>query len=261
MREQARDVHEPAREGQDRAFEREHPHGKGGRIADRLRGKIPVGRRQAQVRRLDPDQHRHPGHRDPRRSDDSGRDEHRHVAHGRQEDRRRDGAAVRAAERRRDRLLEDERRVGVPNPGHTGPRSAAWVHHRRAAAFSEVVSGLDIATNMDAETAATEMAQFANITRMSHDEVENYGSAIVGLGNNFATTEAEISSMAMRIAAAGTQAKDVAGRHPWPRDRPVVLGHGGGGERAPRSRQSSPTSTRPSRRTATRSQRGLPRPA
>lgn len=71
--------------------------------------------------------------------------------------------------------------------------------------FSEVVSGLDIATNMDAETAATEVAQFANITRMSHDEVENYGSAIVGLGNNFATTEAEISSMAMRIAAAGTQ--------------------------------------------------------
>lgn len=71
--------------------------------------------------------------------------------------------------------------------------------------FSEVVSGLDIATNMDAETAATEMAQFANITKMSHDEVENYGSAIVGLGNNFATTESDISSMAMRIAAAGTQ--------------------------------------------------------
>lgn len=71
--------------------------------------------------------------------------------------------------------------------------------------FSEVVSGLDIATNMDAETAATEMAQFANITKMSHDEVSNYGSAIVGLGNNFATTESDISAMAMRLAAAGTQ--------------------------------------------------------
>lgn len=71
--------------------------------------------------------------------------------------------------------------------------------------FSQVVSGLDIATNMDAETAATEMAQFANITKMSHSEVSNYGSAIVGLGNNFATTEADISSMAMRLAAAGTQ--------------------------------------------------------
>lgn len=71
--------------------------------------------------------------------------------------------------------------------------------------FGRVVSGLDIATNMDAETAATEMAQFANITKMSHGEISNYGSAIVGLGNNFATTEADISSMAMRIAAAGTQ--------------------------------------------------------
>lgn len=72
--------------------------------------------------------------------------------------------------------------------------------------FGEVVSGLDIATNMDAETAATNLAQFANITRMSHDEISNYASAIVGLGNNFATTESDISNMAMRIASAGTQA-------------------------------------------------------
>lgn len=71
--------------------------------------------------------------------------------------------------------------------------------------FSRVVSGLDIATNMDAEQAATELAQFANITKMAHDEASNYGSAIVDLGNNMATTESDISSMAMRIAAAGTQ--------------------------------------------------------
>jgi TP901 family phage tail tape measure protein len=71
--------------------------------------------------------------------------------------------------------------------------------------FSRVTSGLDIATNMDAETAATEMAQFANITKMAHTQVSNYASAIVGLGNNMATTESDISSMAMRIAAAGTQ--------------------------------------------------------
>lgn len=71
--------------------------------------------------------------------------------------------------------------------------------------FGQVVSGLDIATNMDADQAATEMAQFANITKMSHDEISNYGSTIVGLGNNFATTEADISAMAMRLAASGTQ--------------------------------------------------------
>lgn len=71
--------------------------------------------------------------------------------------------------------------------------------------FGQVVSGLDIATNMEADTAATEMAQFANITKLAHSEIRNYGSSIVGLGNNFATTESDISAMAMRIAAAGTQ--------------------------------------------------------
>ena len=71
--------------------------------------------------------------------------------------------------------------------------------------FGEVVSGLDIATNMNAEEAATELAQFANIMGMAHDETKNYGSTIVALGNSFATTEADISHMAMRIAGAGKQ--------------------------------------------------------
>lgn len=69
--------------------------------------------------------------------------------------------------------------------------------------FGEVVSGLDIATNMSAEEAATELAQFANIVGMSHDKTRNFGSTIVELGNSFATTEADISHMAMRIAGAG----------------------------------------------------------
>lgn len=71
--------------------------------------------------------------------------------------------------------------------------------------FGRVAAGLDISTNMNAEQAGSEMVQFANITRMGHDEIENYASAIVGLGNNFATTEADVSAMSMRIAAAGTQ--------------------------------------------------------
>lgn len=71
--------------------------------------------------------------------------------------------------------------------------------------FGEVVSGLDIATNMDAETAGTELAQFANITKMAHKESSNYASTLVALGNTSATTESDISHMAMRIAAAGTQ--------------------------------------------------------
>ena len=71
--------------------------------------------------------------------------------------------------------------------------------------FGRVVSGLDIATNMDAETAGTELAQFANITKMAHADTERYGSTIVDLGNHMATTESDISRMAMRVAAAGTQ--------------------------------------------------------
>ena len=69
--------------------------------------------------------------------------------------------------------------------------------------FSRVASGLDVATDMNWEDAATNMAQFSNIMKMSHDDVGRYGSTIVALGNNFATTESSVSDMAMRIAAAG----------------------------------------------------------
>ena len=73
--------------------------------------------------------------------------------------------------------------------------------------FATVVSGLDIATNMDFETAGKEMAQFANITQMGQDKFQNYGSTIVDLGNHLATTEKDISAMALRLAGAGTAAK------------------------------------------------------
>lgn len=72
--------------------------------------------------------------------------------------------------------------------------------------FATVVSGLDISTDMDAETAATELAQFANITKMASSDTSKYGSTIVALGNKTATTESKISAMAQRLAAAGSQA-------------------------------------------------------
>lgn len=71
--------------------------------------------------------------------------------------------------------------------------------------FAKVASGLDVATNMNWEQASTNMAQFANIMGMGHDQVERYGSTIVELGNHMATTESDISDMAMRVAAAGNQ--------------------------------------------------------
>ena len=72
--------------------------------------------------------------------------------------------------------------------------------------FAMTVSGLDIATDMDAETAATELAQFANITRMAQGDAGRYASSIVALGNNMATTESKISAMSQGMASAGTQA-------------------------------------------------------
>lgn len=72
--------------------------------------------------------------------------------------------------------------------------------------FAKTVSGLDIATNMDFETAGKEMAQFANITQMTHDKFKNYGSTIVDLGNHLATTEKDISNMALRLAGVSSAA-------------------------------------------------------
>ena len=72
-------------------------------------------------------------------------------------------------------------------------------------AFAKTVTGLDIATDMDAETAAMELAHFSNIMGMSQDQTDRYGSTIVSLGNHFATTESDVSAMALRIAGAGKQ--------------------------------------------------------
>lgn len=71
--------------------------------------------------------------------------------------------------------------------------------------FTKTMIDMGESTNLSAETAATEMARFANIVGMSQDKFSNLGSAIVELGNNYATTEAEISAMSLRLAGAGKQ--------------------------------------------------------
>lgn len=71
--------------------------------------------------------------------------------------------------------------------------------------FTKTMIDMGESTNLSAETASTELARFANIVGMSQDKFSNLGSAIVDLGNNYATTEAEISAMALRLAGAGKQ--------------------------------------------------------
>lgn len=69
--------------------------------------------------------------------------------------------------------------------------------------FTRVMTMLGTATNMTAEGAATALARFANITGMSADNYDRLGAVIVDLGNNFATTESEITQMGTRLASGG----------------------------------------------------------
>lgn len=71
--------------------------------------------------------------------------------------------------------------------------------------FARVMIDLGETTNLTSDQAANAFARFANITQMPQTEFENLASTVVQLGNNFATTEAEITEMGMRLAGTGTQ--------------------------------------------------------
>lgn len=88
-------------------------------------------------------------------------------------------------------IAESAGQLGIKNENITG--------------FTKTMANMDVATNLSSEESATEFAQFANIVDMEQDKFENLGSSVVALGNNMATTEADIMSMGMRLAAAGDQ--------------------------------------------------------
>ena len=76
--------------------------------------------------------------------------------------------------------------------------------------FTKTITMLGDTTNLVGEDAAQQIAKFANIMvskeQQTNDYYERLGSTIVDLGNNFATTEADIMNMSMRMATAGKQA-------------------------------------------------------
>lgn len=81
------------------------------------------------------------------------------------------------------------------------------VKRQDIAGFTKTMIDLGKTTNLTADEAATNIAQISNVmgtmAREGSAGVSRFGAALVALGNDGASTEAEILSMAQRIAGAG----------------------------------------------------------
>lgn len=67
--------------------------------------------------------------------------------------------------------------------------------------FTETMIMLGDSTNLTSEEAAMSIAKVMNIFGTANEDVGRFGATIVDLGNNYATTEADIVSMTNRLAA------------------------------------------------------------
>lgn len=71
--------------------------------------------------------------------------------------------------------------------------------------FTETMVRLGDSTNLAADEAATAIAQLYNVMGSDINTVDRFGASLVALGNNAATTEADILNMSSRIASSGSQ--------------------------------------------------------
>ena len=69
--------------------------------------------------------------------------------------------------------------------------------------FTETIARISDSTNLTLEQAATDFARIANVMGEPLENIDRMGAAVVDLGNNFATSEAEIVDMSKRIMGAG----------------------------------------------------------
>ena len=73
--------------------------------------------------------------------------------------------------------------------------------------FSKTMINLGVSTNLSSEEAASSIAKIGNIMQVSGKDLGtwsgHFGSAVVDLGNHFATTERDIVAMTNRLAAGG----------------------------------------------------------
>lgn len=66
--------------------------------------------------------------------------------------------------------------------------------------FAETMAKVETATDLAGDTAATAFTRILTVTRTSIDEIDEFSSVIVRLGNNFAATESEIARMTNEVA-------------------------------------------------------------